>query len=519
MNKAPFLDTLDGQRGDRSLWHISWPLVIGVLVYLFSMLLGRRLLADGDTYWHIATGQWILENRAIPTRDPFSHTMPGAAWTAHEWLSEVVLAVAHDIGSWTAVVAITALAIALTVSLLTRELQKALEPVHALLFAVFAVALTAAHLLARPHILAMPLMMLWVVGLVRAADSKQIPHYGLLPVMVVWANLHGGFTLGLALAFAFALEANLIAWREQRLARSAKSWSIFLLLAVGCSLVTPHGTGGIAYTWQIFAESSYALEQIGEWRSPNFQKLQPLEIWLLAGMALIGYKGLRLPPFRLLLLLGLVHMALKHARHTELLGLLAPVFLASALSGPLRQRQNPDQNLATVDRFFLKLANPSGWGAIMLTFCLLSSWTLWMSRARPIPLNESAAPTQAIRAIQDAGIRGPVLNNYRWGGYLIYAGIPPFIDGRADMYRDDFLRAYMDALALKTPDGLEKILHRYRIEWTLLTPGSPAVTLLDHLPAWRRLHADQTAVVHVKVGAGKPQQTVAPTGSSFNQRD
>jgi hypothetical protein len=79
MNKAPLLDTPDGKSADRSIWHISWPLVVGALVYLFSMLLGRRLLADGDTYWHIATGQWILDNRSIPTTDPFSHTMPGAA--------------------------------------------------------------------------------------------------------------------------------------------------------------------------------------------------------------------------------------------------------------------------------------------------------------------------------------------------------------------------------------------------------------------------------------------------------
>jgi len=81
---------------------------------------------------------------------------------------------------------------------------------------------------------------------------------------------------------------------------------------------------------------------------------------------------------------------------------------------------------------------------------------------------------------------------------LIYAGIPPFIDGRSDMYGYDFLKEFVEALLLTKSTGLENLLDKYKIAWTLLPPGSAAVTLLDHLPGWRRLYTDNIAVVHVR---------------------
>jgi hypothetical protein len=92
-----------------------------------------------------------------------------------------------------------------------------------------------------------------------------------------------------------------------------------------------------------------------------------------------------------------------------------------------------------------------------------------------------------------------VLNGYEWGGYLIYSGIAPFIDGRSDMYRDAFIKDYVSALELHSSKGLETLLDRYKVSWTLLPREVSAVALLDHLPGWRRVYADQTAVVHARV--------------------
>jgi hypothetical protein len=491
---------VDRSASGRGSWLFSWPLLMGGFAYIFALCLGRQLLMDGDTYWHIATGEWIFQHGSIPTADPFSHTMPGAAWTAHEWLSQVVLAAAHRAGGWTAVVTITALAFAATIALLTRALLKSLEPIYALLFGALAVCMTASHLLARPHMLALPLLMLWTIELVRASEAGRAPGIWLLPLMTLWANLHGGFTLGIALAFAFALEAVLAARAHQRAAGVARSWGIFLLLAVACALVTPHGMQGILFTWQVLFQDShsYALQRIGEWRSPNFQTMQPLEVWLLGGLALVLHQGLRLPAIRLLLLLGLIHLSLKHIRNVELVGLLVPLFVASPFSAQWRQRQQGTQQLERADRLFRKLAQPAGQGALLVSMVALLALPPWLSRVRPLELPDYSAPVAAVAAARKAGITGPVLNNYGWGGYLIYCGIAPFIDGRSDVYRDAFMKDYVAAMELQTSGSLEKLLDQYKVTWTLLPPDSSAVALLDHLPKWRRVYADKTAVVHAK---------------------
>ena len=506
-----------GSAAARAAWHVSLPLLAGVLVYLYTLSQGQAVLQDGDTAWHIAVGQWIFEHGAIPAHDPFSHTMAGAPWTAHEWLSELLLAAAHGAGGWTGVAAITSLAMAATIALLTRALLRSLEPVYVVAFAMLAVVMTAAHLLARPHILAMPLMMIWVIEVIRARESGRAPSLWLLPVMTLWANMHGGFTLGLALALAFAVEA-VFDGRKRRQARStAKAWGIFLVLGTGSALLTPHGPQGIYFTWQVLFETRYALGRIGEWRSPNFQKLQPLEIWLLGAMALAMYQGLRFPLIRLVLLLGLVHISLKHVRNVELLGLLAPLFLATPLAEQWCQRQQAKPQFDKGDTLLRKLAGRAGRNAVLLGLGAAAVVTFSISRARPLSPPEEIAPVLAVRAVQQAGIKGPVLNNYGWGGYLIYVGIPPFIDGRADMYGDAFLKEYAEAIDLRTSDGLQKLLAKHKISWTLLEPGSASVALLDHLPQWRRLYSDATAVVHVKSAAEAAPSAAAGGSGSASQ--
>jgi hypothetical protein len=482
-------------------WGLSWPLLAGLFSYAFvyQFYYASALLRDGDVYWHIAAGRWMVEHGVVPGVDPFSHTMRGAAWTAHEWLSELILASAHQWGGWTLVVALTAVAFSATIALLTRALLRTLEPVYAVLFAVMATAMTIGHVLARPHILAMPIMMVWVIELVRASDGRRAPAWWLLPLMTVWANMHGGFTLGIALALAFSAEAAHAAWGTQHFGRTIRDWGVFTALVVLFSLFTPHGAGGILFTWQVMVESTYAMSRIDEWVSPNFQSLQPLEIWLLGGLAVVMYQGLRLPLVRLILVLGLMHLSLKHVRNIELAGLLAPLFVAAPFAAQWSRRsQVAGQQAGGLDRFFHSLSQPAGSLTILASVVLVIAIPLGSARLRPIQLPETAVPAIALDAAERAGIKGPVLNSYEWGGYLAYSGIAPFIDGRSDMYGDKFLQEYIEALQLAKPDGLEKLIARYDITWTLLRPGTPAIALLNRLPGWRVVYSDPTAVVHAR---------------------
>jgi len=476
---------------------LSWPLIIGALTYLGFLACGNLLLGDPDTYWHIAAGRWIIEHATIPVHDPFSHTMLGSPWTAHEWLSEVILALVYQAFSWAGVIALTAAAFAGAIAILTRFLLKDFEPVHALIFAALAVMMTAPHLLARPHVLAMPLLVLWTAQLVRGAEQGRAPSFWLLPIMTLWANLHGGFTLGLALTLFFAVEGVLHARQKNETFQAVKSWALFVGLSLISALLTPHGIKGILFTLQILS-GSYALDHIGEWQSPSFHGIQPLEIWLLAGLAVALHQGLRFPFMRLILLLGLLHLALKHGRNIELIGLLTPLFLAVPLARQWQKRAEAGRQLAKVDLFFQSLAKPASHRTAAVTMAGLGLITLLSVQLNsPVP-KEEISPTGALQAVRKAHLTGPVLNEYRFGGYLIYAGIPPFIDGRADMYGDDFMKEYIESVDLTTSDGLQKLLQKHHIEWTLLPPRIAAVALLDHLPEWHRLYADKVAVVHVR---------------------
>src|SRR5713226_801813 len=286
---------------------LSWPLLVAASTFLLLLTRGG-LLADGDTYWHIVAGRWMFQHVAIPTVDPFSYTMAGAQWTAHEWLSEIVFAAAFSIGGWSAVIGVAAAAFATALAILTRYLLRQLEPLYALVFVAMAFSLAAQHLLARPHTLAAPLLVFWVVALLRAREASRAPPLWVAPLMVVWANLHGSFAFGLALGAVFGAEAILEAEGSAARWRATQQWGGFLLAALLASMMNPHGIYALVFAYDLSRMNF--INRISEWSSTSFEGVEPLEIWLLiAGVALLT-RGLRLPPVRIVLLLGLLHMAL-----------------------------------------------------------------------------------------------------------------------------------------------------------------------------------------------------------------
>lgn len=475
----------------------SWPLLVAACAFLALLARPAQLLGDGDVYWHVAAGRWIVDHLAIPTIDPFSHTLRDAPWTAHEWLSEIIFASAHALGGWPAVVLVAAAAFATALALLTRFLLRHLEPIYALLFAAMSASLLVPHLNARPHALMAPVLVVWVIGLVRAREKNVAPPWKLAWVMVLWANLHGSFVLGAALVVLFAAEAFLESDPGAPRKGALKAWSVFLVVSLAASMLTPFGPKGLLFAIEI-DQMPFALGAIGEWRSINFQEFHPLELWLMVAGGAMLLLGLKLPPMRIVLLLGLLHLALKHARHADLLALLAPVAVAEPFAAQLVARRNRGRQAETLDRLFAALVPPArpATAGLVLAFLAAVGWTTLQAGAvRPAA---NITPEVAVRAATAQGVRGPVLNTYGFGGYLIFSGTPPFIDGRADLYGDAFLRAYVEAINLKSPELLPQLLEKYRIGWTLLSPGIPAVSLLDRLPGWRRLYTDKIAVVHAR---------------------
>ena len=154
------------------------PWLVGAGVYALLLTLGPRLLDDPDSYSHIAVGRWIMAHGAVLASDPFSFSMHGAPWITLEWLSEVIYAAVYALSGWAGVVALAAAAFALAVGLQTRFLLRELSPTPALLMVMTAVVLSAPHMLARPHVLMMPIMVAWAAALVRCMDRRAPPPTG-----------------------------------------------------------------------------------------------------------------------------------------------------------------------------------------------------------------------------------------------------------------------------------------------------------------------------------------------------
>jgi len=459
------------------------PAVVGSLglagaFYGLLLVLGDRLLNDPDTYWHIAAGRWIWAHAAAPTSDPFSHTLPGAPWLAHEWLSELILAGAYVSLGWAGVVALAALSVAASLALLMRVLERAVRPAVALGATGMAFFLMAAHLTARPHVLALPVLVAWSAALIRARDQSRAPSLWLLPLMMLWANLHGGFVIGLGLAAALAAEAVLTAPPGAAGRAAVGGWGRFLAGAAIASLLTPQGIAGLWFPVKLMS-LGFALNFVGEWHAPVLGLSEPLVLWLAALLVFALGIGLEAPLPRVLMVAGLVAMALSHTRNAELLAMLAPLLLAEPV-GRLIHASRPR-------------VEPQARGIAVFALFIVTTTAVASLRGYPHE-NPVIAPAAALAAARQAGLAGPVFNDYDFGGYLIFEGVAPFVDGRIDLYGDDFMRAYAAALAAEG-DALPRLLARYRVAWTLLKPDEPAVAALDRDPGWERVYADASAVV------------------------
>jgi hypothetical protein len=472
-----------GERNTETAWARALTPPIAAVLLAAVVLFAPPILNDPDTYWHLATGGWILDHGRVPHVDVFSYSAAGAPWVAHEWLSDVFMAMAWRAGGWGGMLIVFAAAAGATAWLLARRLSNAIGGVTLLFASVLAISCMAPSLLARPQLLVLPVMLLWVGQLTKARELHRAPPLSAVLLMTLWANLHGSFVLGLLVAGAFGLDA-LIEDKAQR-AATIRQWGVFGVASLAATLLTPNGLAGLTYPFQILGMTS--LPGIVEWRAADFSQPSILELTMLATLFVCLGRGVRLRTAPLLLLLGLLHMALQHSRQILPLAVLAPLILAEPLGRalghePMRVRLRP----------------------ILLASTLVAAIALFAVRLA-VPLTRTDGPSSPVTAMAHVPpdlARQPVFNDYGFGGYLIFKGVRPFIDGRSDMYGDTFTQNYFRAVR-PDPIFLADLLQRNGVTWTVLAPGNPAVGVLERA-GWRRLYSDRFAVVQIRPNNSPP---------------
>jgi hypothetical protein len=455
------------------------------------MATGPQSLVDGDTGWHIAAGRWILTHRSIPQVDPFSFTYAGHPWVAHEWLSELLMALAYMGAGWSGVLALFGCATGLLFLVVGLQLRRWLRPASA--FAALGIALAALlpFMIARPHMLALPLLAIWVATMLRSREENRPPPLALAALMTVWANMHGSFVFGLALVAPFTAEAVLEA-KGQRL-RTALPWIGFGLASIAASLLTPHGVEGLVFPLKV--TNMKVLARIAEWVPARFDKLTIFEPMFLYTLMICLVRGVRVPAIRLLILLAGLHMALQHVRQQAILAVLAPLLLSEPLGRAFEPSvQLPRPSLASCFAGRWREYSPAA--AVLLTLFFGSlALRLYVPFQRP---NDEAVPVTAVAHIPATLRKLPVFNEYSFGGLLIFNDIKPYIDGRADMYGDAFTLNTISILG-GDKEKWSATVARYGIRWTILSPKTPLLPMVDQDPNWRRVYADKWAVIHEAV--------------------
>jgi hypothetical protein len=226
---------------------------------------------------------------------------------------------------------------------------------------------------------------------------------------------------------------------------------------------------------------------ITEWQSPDFLKPSPLEMALLVGVFAAFWRGARLSAVRTAILLGLLHMSLQHVRQEVLLGVVGPLLLAEPFGRALGRAE------AVWTPWRVPRAQTLLGGGLIVAAI---AGRLILPQVR---VDGPTAPITAFAHVPATLRAQPVLNFYDFGGYLIFEGVRPYIDGRADMYGDAFV-ANDDIIQRGGQAAIAGALSRYRIRWSILSPGLPLVGVLDRTPGWKRIYADKFAVVQAKTG-------------------
>ncbi|MCW3798286.1 hypothetical protein OMW55_10780 [Sphingomonas sp. BN140010] len=451
-------------RGPAAVWAVA---LLGALILLIHP---RRLFGDGDTGWHLGAGNWILRTGTIPHVDPFSFTFRGAPWTAHEWLAEILMSGAFRLAGWNGLTVLFTLVATCTLLLVGCELLRWLPPrwAGAGLFAAACTAVPMVH--ARPHMLGWLLFAGWLILLLHARERRGLPPWWAPLLMAIWANLHASYILGLGIAGLFTLEALIDHRREPA---TALRWAAWGLLALAATTLTPLGLQGFLYPFQV--KDMKVLAIITEWRPTRLPDDAPFLFYAALFWAFVATRWRRFPPLRLLLLAGLFGLALLHVRHQPLFGLTAALVAAPLFGQP---QAKPHMRWGWVVGVLAVLAGAR----------LLVPWQMPDTAEYPLTLINRLPPDLRSR---------PVLNDYSMGGPLIMSGIAPAIDGRADMYGDDFSFAH---LAMQN-GGMPKFrafVRRWDVRWTILTRDSPLAAKLNREPGWRRYAATRDAVVHVR---------------------
>lgn len=476
-------------------------LVIAIL-FLALFAMAMRVAVDSDTFWHLRSGEWMLDNKQLLNFDVFSHTRINETWINHSWLSEIPMALFYRVGGFSALNLVTAILIWFTFLFVYLSGQGG--PFLRAFVVVLAATTSAVYWSARPQIVSLLLAAVfnYILILYRQRGRNYL---WLLPIlMIAWANLHGGFAIGfILLVMTFAGQFVVFIFGEGHPYEGLLWVGVTGLLCAVAVTLNPYGPQMLLYpfkTVSIGALQNY----IQEWQSPNFhaRESQVFIVFWLAVFASVGFSRKRLDITDLLVFCAFSGLALVAARNIAVFAVVAAPILMLHADSALTDLQERWPRLKQA----ISPAPPTR-AAQILNWVLLVIVALAVLVKVALPLNPKTtddavalyAPVGAANYLKATPTPGLLFNSYNFGGYLAWALYPQvriYVDGRTDLYDDVFLNEYLNAY--QAGPGWQQTFEKYGIETVLVEGNSPIARELLRTPGWAVRYSDPVSVVLVK---------------------
>jgi len=478
--------------------------MIAALLVVLAVLTVSGRFDDPDMWWHLKMGQVIATAHTIPRADLFSFTAYHYPYTAHEWLSQWIIYTAYRLGGhsglmlWLCVFASALLIAGYALCTLYSGNAKVafIGAMTVWFFATIGFSI-------RPQMIGYLLLIfeLLLIHLGRTRNSHWF--FAMPPLFALWVNLHGSFVLGVAIAAIFSLSSfcdfqfgGLAAtrWDAQR----RRALLIALALSVAALFVNPIGVKLVLYPFKAILVPSIGLAAVSEWQPLQLSDPRGLAMLAVLGgiLLLVIVRRSQLLWHELLLLALATWLAAGHRRLLFAFGILA----APVLSRLLAEAWGEDEDEPEQDR---RIPN-----AVLIAASLLISVWAFPSRQNLSAQVAQQSPVRAVEFIESRHLSGPMLNEWLFGGYLIWSAPdhPVFIDGRGDIFEWTGVLAEFGKWALFQSDP-NALLDKYQINLCLLARGSPMAMILPMVGPWTVVYSDNNSVILVRSGPAPGLQT------------
>jgi len=471
----------------------SFPVMLCGLLAVLSVLTVRDRFNDPDMWWHLKTGEVIWTTHTIPTTDLFSYTTHHHAWTPHEWLAQVLIYGAYRWDGYTGLMLwLCFFSVLLLIAGYVLCALYSGNSKTALIGALTVWLFSTTGLAIRPQMIGYLFLLveLLLIHLGRTRSPRWF--FWLPPLFAIWVNCHGSFFLGLILLGVFLLcsffdfqAGSLVSSRWEP--RRRRTLTLALALSTGALFLNPAGLRQILYPLNTLLYQPLNLSSIEEWK--------PLQLSDARGLVLLGILAclflvfvMRRPKIFLheLLMLAMgAALAIGHRRMLFVFGILAAP-LVSRLISTSWDAYDPERDSPAIN-------------AIIICLAVLIVSRAFPSRSYLATQIAEHNPVKAVEFIRSHHLRGPMLNAYYFGGYLIWAlpEQPVFIDGRADLYEwAGVLGSFAKWATLQSdPNGL---LNEYGVGFCLLERDSPMTQVMQLMPGWKLAYSDQASVIFVR---------------------